>query len=958
MQNTDTYLVNLGVGGLVSLDSELKTCGDCDQRSTRHDEAPEHLRSCLIGSHGAEGMSSFRYVPITSGETKRAQPTAFRSAAAALAANAANRRASSSAGSGAKRLPDIPSKSTSVISNGHQKQQDITILSDDEDDEDVIPLGEETEQIGPPPGTLQEWSSSGTLHRDESQNNDDLGMDESDDEEAMRKLEDELQSIDSQLSKLKELRRVIQSDHDALRRKTDASKRITAVSKGDAVQNRQLGREAGVTDYTRSDFEWSKRIRRTAKEVFGIESFRHSQEAVINAGFAGRDIVCIMPTGGGKSLTYQLPAIMASRGTTVVITPLISLMDDQCFNLRELGVNAEMLNASTTSEDQRSIMKRLVGNSQAPTTKKGKAKAEPQETELDEKDLIKLVYVTPERIDKSKTFINALSKMYDAGLIVRFVIDEAHCVSTLGMDYRPSYLALKRLKALFPTTPITATTATAPAHVVADMIKTLTLPSRTSPGDAAQPNTTVKFTSPLFRPNLRFSVVPKPPSAAAQAQAIVDMILTSHSNHIGIVYCLSRNDTENVTKALHELSKGQIRAAIYHAGLDDGEKLRIYDRWRKGKIKIVVATSASFGLGIDNPSVRFVIHHSPPKSMSSLSQEAGRAGRDGNLADCILFWRAADASRLSTLIVDEFRSGGKERLYEMIQYAEDVKTCRKLAFAKSFDGGAQASNKTAARFDEGPDADRPCGNCDNCLRDPSTVESVDVSLEAYRALRIMSAADAASGTLTLTQACDLVRGLGKGAITTTSNDSRGKVNKGKANIDVDSVAGGKVSLNKDQTEQLLVRLMIEGYLSEHFHTTGYTTTSYLRPRPLAMRFTRFKPEQIAQSHGEDLHISIVLQVRKDGKDRASSNKSGKRKQGPSSTAAAKKKLKKSGIEMIELDDDEDDDEGEGEEEAYHDEEDEYSKLEPAADYSQNEPDDDELEAATDADGWEIWSAAS
>ncbi|SGY99532.1 BQ5605_C034g11289 [Microbotryum silenes-dioicae] len=897
-------------------------------------------------------MSNFRYAPAPSVDTQRARPTTtFRSAAAVLAAEAANRRASGSSSNAAKRLRDLPPTSTSAAQNGHRKQQAITILSDDDDDDEEDTLDEEMEEIGAPPRALLDPSSIGVVQGHPIGNDQDDG----DEEEAIKKLEDELESIDSQLSKLKELRRVIQRDHDALRRKLDAKNtQISSYSNGETLQNRQLGREAGVTDYTHSDFEWSKQVRATARQVFGIESFRHSQEAVINAGFAGRDIVCIMPTGGGKSLTYQLPAIMASRGTTVVITPLISLMDDQCFNLRELGVSAEMLNASTTSEDQRWIMKRLVGNSQAASTnKKGKAKAELQDSELEEKDLIKLVYVTPERIDKSKTFVNTLSKMYDAGLIVRFVIDEAHCVSTMGMDYRPSYLALKRLKALFPTTPITATTATAPAHVVADMIKTLTLPSRTSPGNAAQPNTTVMFTSPLFRPNLRFSVVPKPPSAAAQTQAIVDEILTSHSNDIGIVYCLSRNDTENVTKALHELSKGQIRAAIYHAGLDDGEKLRVYDRWRKGQIKVVVATSASFGLGIDNPSVRFVIHHSPPKSMSSLSQEAGRAGRDGNSADCILFWRAADASRLSTLIVDEFRSGGKERLYEMIQYAEDLKTCRKLAFAKSFDGGAQASNKTAARFDEGPDADRPCGNCDNCLRDPSTVESVDVSLEAYRALRIMSAADAASGTLTLTQACDLVRGLGKGAITTTSNDTRGKVNKGKTNIDVDSVAGGKVGLNKDQTEQLLVRLMIEGYLSEHFHTTGYTTTSYLRPRPLATRFTRFTPQQISQSQGEDLPISIVLDVRKDGKKGTLTSKGGKRKSGPSSTAAAKK-LKKSGIETIELEDDDEDEEGE----EGDDDDDDDPKLEPAVGYSREQPDDDELEAATDADGWQVWSSAS
>lgn len=180
-----------------------------------------------------------------------------------------------------------------------------------------------------------------------------------------------------------------------------------------------------------------------------------------------------------------------------------------------------------------------------------------------------------------------------SGLLARIVIDEAHCVSSQGHDYRTSYLALRRLKSLFPNTPVLCTTATAPASVITDMLKILNMPKQTSSGEAALPNTTVLFSSPLYRANLRYSIVPKPSNATAQVQAIVDYIKKEHDNDLGIVYCLTRADAENVAKAINELSSGIIRAATYHAQLDNDVKLKVQDRWRRKQIRVVVATNAS-----------------------------------------------------------------------------------------------------------------------------------------------------------------------------------------------------------------------------------------------------------------------------------------------------------------------------------------------------------------------------
>lgn len=339
------------------------------------------------------------------------------------------------------------------------------------------------------------------------------------------------------------------SDRDALVSKIEAQAQKHS---NRPTQPRSAAGQPQTKDYTRSDFAWSDQIKRTARDIWDIQSFRLSQEAAINASMDGRDVVCVMPTGGGKSLIYQLPAILSENGTTVVITPLISLMADQVHNLRQVDISCEQLNAATSQGDMRAIMKRMVGDVAAGKGKPKATNGEPLEGRP------KLVYVTPERIDKSKTFVATLQKMYDAGgVLSRFVIDEgqcgeqsarwlltllsaAHCISTLGHDYRTSYQSLRRLKALFPTVPILCVTATSPAAVTRDILKTLGLPQTTSPGHAALPKTTILFESPLYRPNLIYEVLTKPATLEAQVQAIVERIESRHVNDIGIVYCLVR----------------------------------------------------------------------------------------------------------------------------------------------------------------------------------------------------------------------------------------------------------------------------------------------------------------------------------------------------------------------------------------------------------------------------------
>ena len=340
------------------------------------------------------------------------------------------------------------------------------------------------------------------------------------------------------------------------------------------------------------------------QQYFGYESFRLNQETAVENVIAKKDAFVLMPTGGGKSLCYQVPA-MVLEGTAIVISPLIALMKDQVDALRANGISAAFLNSSMNPVEQNETFHQL---------KEGK---------------LKLLYVAPEKLSADNgSFLNLLKNIH----ISLFAVDEAHCVSHWGHDFRPDYLFLNGLKRQFPKVPIIALTASADEITRKDIIKQLDLQ-----------NPTVLISS-FDRANIKYFVQPK----NSVFHHIVQY-LNEHPNDSGIIYCLSRKGTEDMANNLKE--KG-VNAAFYHAGISSTERAKVQDDFIKDKIRVMAATIA-FGMGIDKSNVRFVIHADLPKNIESYYQETGRAGRDGLPSEAILFYSNADVMKLKKFALIE-----------------------------------------------------------------------------------------------------------------------------------------------------------------------------------------------------------------------------------------------------------------------------------------------------------------
>ncbi len=397
------------------------------------------------------------------------------------------------------------------------------------------------------------------------------------------------------------------------------------------------------------------------RTVFGYTSFRPLQREVIERVVGGGDAFVLMPTGGGKSLCYQVPALVRP-GTAVVVSPLISLMKDQVDALRANGVAAERYNSSLEAAEARRVLARLHAG------------------ELD------LLYVAPERL-MTEAFLERLRPLE----IALFAIDEAHCVSQWGHDFRPEYIALGKLRALFPGVPFLALTATADEATRADVREKLGLL------DAPV------FAAGFDRPNIRYTVVAK----SKPAEQLV-AFLRRRRGDSGIVYCLTRKRTAEVAARL--VSEG-VQAAAYHAELPAAERTRVQDAFLRDELQVVVATVA-FGMGIDKPDVRFVVHHDMPKSIEGYYQESGRAGRDGMPAEALLLFGLQDVVTARRLV----EGGGDpdqvrvelHKLNAMVAFAESL-GCRRRALLGYF----------------GEALERDCGNCDVCLDPPERYDGTE-----------------------------------------------------------------------------------------------------------------------------------------------------------------------------------------------------------------------------------------
>ena len=524
------------------------------------------------------------------------------------------------------------------------------------------------------------------------------------------------------------------------------------------------------------------------RQVFGYQQFRAGQSDIIDTVTGGRDCLVVMPTGGGKSLCYQIPALMLP-GLTVVVSPLISLMKDQVDQLRLLGVESGYLNSAQTAQEQQKVLEGCHNNR------------------------IKLLYVAPERLLMS-SFIRQLQQWQPSLLAV----DEAHCISQWGHDFRPEYCAIGELRQHLPGVPVIALTATADNTTRSDICSRLRL------------SDPLIHISSFDRPNIRYTLVEK-----YKAFDQLWMFVRGQKGQCGIIYCNSRNKVEDVAA---RLQKRGLSVAAYHAGLDNSQREWVQDAFLKDNLQVVVATVA-FGMGINKSNVRFVAHFDIPPNIESYYQETGRAGRDGVSAEAVLFYDPADMAWLRRCL-DEKPAGPQKdieqhKLNAMGAFAQ-AQTCRRLVLLNYF----------------GENRQTPCGNCDICLDPPKQYDGL---VEAQQALSCIYRAGQRFG---LGYIVDVLRGSNNQRIREYGHDKLAVYGIGK-----DKSQEHWVSVLRQLIHLGLITQNIANYSALQLTESARPVLRGEVPLQLAVpRIQNIKPRQTARSYGGNYDKKLFAKLRK------------------------------------------------------------------------------------------------